>query len=56
MFYLVAAAALGGVFLYHAARLLREANSQAARGLFRYSILYLALLFLALVIDRWTIA
>lgn len=54
-FYVLAAAILGSVFLYHATRLVREANVQAARGLFRYSILYLALLFLALVIDRWHI-
>ena len=53
VFYLTAALVLGGVFLYHAARLLREANALAARRLFRYSILYLALLFAAMVIDRW---
>ncbi len=56
VFYMVAAASLGGLFLYHAARVLRDATNKAARGMFRYSILYLALLFLALVIDRWHIA
>lgn len=56
VFYFVAAASLGGVFLYHTIRLLREATQKAARNLFRYSILYLALLFLALVIDRWSVA
>ena len=53
VFYLVAAGVLGGLFLYHAVRLLREASALAARRLFRYSILYLALLFAALVVDRW---
>jgi heme O synthase-like polyprenyltransferase len=33
--------------------LLREATPRAARGMFRYSILYLALLFFALVVDQW---
>jgi len=55
-FYLLAAAILGSVFLYHAVRLVRLATTQAARGLFRYSILYLTLLFVAMVIDRWRIA
>lgn len=51
--YLTAALVLGGVFVYHAARLLQEASPLAARRLFRYSILYLALLFAAMVLDRW---
>ncbi|MSQ26557.1 MAG: protoheme IX farnesyltransferase [Dehalococcoidia bacterium] len=55
VFYLVAAGVLGGLFLYHAVRLLREASALAARRLFRYSILYLALLFAALVVDRWKV-
>ena len=53
VFYLTAAVLLGGLFIYHATRLLREATLSAARGLFRFSILYLALLFAALVVDRW---
>ncbi len=53
VFYVTAAALLGGVFVYHAVRLLREATQTAARRLFRYSILYLGLLFLALVVDQW---
>lgn len=50
--YLAAALALGGVFLYYAERLRREATAAAARRLFRYSIYYLALLFAAMVADR----
>jgi protoheme IX farnesyltransferase len=50
--YIVSAALLGLVFLYYAVRLWREASAMAARRLFRYSILYLALLFVAMVVDR----
>ena len=51
-FYLVAALLLGGLFIANAARLRKEATSAAARGLFTYSIVYLALLFAAMVVDR----
>jgi protoheme IX farnesyltransferase len=50
--YIVSAAALGGVFLYYAVRLKRDATAVAARRLFLYSMLYLALLFAAMVVDR----
>jgi heme o synthase len=50
--YLVSAVVLGGLFIYYAVRLLREASAPAARRLFRYSMLYLALLFGAMVVDR----
>jgi protoheme IX farnesyltransferase len=50
--YIVSAGLLGSVFIYYAVRLWREASAMAARRLFRYSILYLALLFVAMVVDR----
>ena len=50
--YAISAVALGAIFLYYAVRLWREATAMAARRLFRYSILYLALLFVAMVVDR----
>jgi protoheme IX farnesyltransferase len=50
--YVVSAAALGAIFIYYAVRLFREATAMAARRLFRFSILYLALLFVAMVVDR----
>jgi heme o synthase len=50
--YGVAALLLGGLFVWYAARLRREANSDAAWRLFRFSILYLQLLFAAMVADR----
>ncbi|HEY7832589.1 MAG TPA: heme o synthase [Ktedonobacterales bacterium] len=53
LFYLAAAVALGGGLLFLAVRLLRERTSlAAARTLFWYSNLYLALIFAAMVIDR----
>jgi protoheme IX farnesyltransferase len=50
--YLVLAVILGGIFLYDALLLLREQTQRAARRLYLYSLLYLALLFLAMVIDH----
>lgn len=51
--YLVTALVLDGVFLYHAVRLYRDRDDRWARRTFRYSIVYLALLFLALLLDRY---
>jgi protoheme IX farnesyltransferase len=50
--YLVAALGLGALFLWYARRLRREASAGAARTLYKYSLSYLALLFLAMVVDR----
>lgn len=51
--YLAAALALDAVFLYHALRLARYGTVATERALYRYSMLYLALLFTAIVIDRF---
>ncbi len=52
-FYFAAAAVLGGVFLLDAIRTWREqASTLQARKLFRYSLLYLALMCAVMVIDR----
>ncbi len=52
-FYAVAAALLGAPLLWYCIRLLREAGVTAtAWKLYRYSLLYLALLFVAMGIDR----
>jgi protoheme IX farnesyltransferase len=52
MIYLVAAVVLGVLFLWRALRLRADAsNGRAAIVLFRYSISYLTLLFLAVAID-----
>jgi protoheme IX farnesyltransferase len=49
--YLAAALLLGGIFIGHAVRLVRQASEQAAMRLFRYSITYLGLLFAAMAVD-----
>jgi protoheme IX farnesyltransferase len=49
--YLVAALLLGALFLRLAWRLQRETTTVRAGALFRYSLLYLALLFVALAVD-----
>ena len=53
LFYLVSALALGGGFLYWSLALLKGTNRRAPRETFRYSIVYLMLLFLALLIDHY---
>ena len=50
--YGVAAAALGAWFLLLAFRIWLEKTDRAARNLFRYSILYLFVLFLVLVVEK----
>jgi protoheme IX farnesyltransferase len=49
--YFAAAAVLGAGFLYYAARLRRDGTTRNAMALFRYSMLYLALLFAAIAVD-----
>jgi protoheme IX farnesyltransferase len=51
--YLAAALALGGVFLAYAARLYQSYSDRLAHATFRYSIVYLALLFAALLADHY---
>ncbi len=50
--YGVAATILGGKFLYHAIVVYRNPEENNCRKMFTFSILYLFLLFLALVFDR----
>ena len=60
-FYGLSALLLGGGFLWHARRVLRDRQDASGRSLtgdmparaaFRYSLLHLALIFAALAIDR----
>jgi protoheme IX farnesyltransferase len=53
LLYFFAALALGGTFLAYAIRLYRAYSDQLARATFRFSILYLAALFSALLIDHY---
>lgn len=52
LFYFGAAIVLGAAFLYLASRLWRHATRSAASQLFHFSILYLWLLCIALVLDK----
>ena len=52
LWYFVAAAILGGVFIFDAWKMLRGPTKPLARVLFKYSLLYLALMCLAMVADR----
>jgi protoheme IX farnesyltransferase len=56
LFYVASAVMLDAVFLYYAIRVFRHYSDQIARTTFRYSILYLMLLFTALLIDHWFVA
>ena len=51
--YLAAAVALGATFLGHALALYRRYSDALARRTFRFSILYLAALFSALLLDHY---
>ncbi len=53
LLYLVAALALGAVFLWYAVRLHGSEESELPMGMFRYSIWYLSLLFGALLVDHY---
>ena len=50
--YLASAIALGGIFLAYATRLYHRYSDRLAHATFRYSIVYLALLFAALLLDH----
>jgi heme o synthase len=51
--YLVAATVLGAIFIGYAWKLWRDYSDQLARRTFRFSILHLALLFAALLVDHY---
>ena len=51
LLYLASALTLGAVFIWLAERLRREITPRRATVLFHYSLLYLALLFVAMALD-----
>jgi protoheme IX farnesyltransferase len=53
LIYLVSAIILGAIFLWYAWRIYRHYNDLIARKAFTYSIIYLSLLFAALLIDHY---
>jgi protoheme IX farnesyltransferase len=54
--YLIAALLLNGLLAQRAVGLFRRPDAPHARSLFKYSMVYLALLFLALAVDTSMIA
>ena len=52
-FYLASALVLGGIFLAYAIALFRNYSDDLAKRTFRFSIIYLSLLFAALLIDHY---
>ena len=54
--YMVSVVALDAVFLYYAVRIYRNYSDRLAQTTFRYSILYLMLLFTALLLDHYLVA
>ena len=53
LIYLASATVLGAIFLWHAWQIYRHYTDQIARKTFAYSILYLSLLFAALLVDHY---
>jgi protoheme IX farnesyltransferase len=53
LIYLASAIVLGGIFLAYATRLYHRYSDRLAHATFRYSIVYLALLFAALLLDHY---
>ncbi len=51
MIYLASSVLLGALFIYYAWRLLRRPGIEGAKPLYLYSLLYLAVLFLAIIAD-----
>jgi len=49
--YLITATALGAIFIAYAIQLFRKTGSRAAAPIYKYSLLYLAVLFVAIMID-----
>jgi protoheme IX farnesyltransferase len=53
LIYIISAVALDAAFLWYAIRIHLDYSDRLARTTFRYSILYLTLLFTALLIDHY---
>jgi heme o synthase len=51
--YLASALALGGLFVWYAVRIYVAYSDRLAQQTFRYSIVYLSLLFAALLADHY---
>jgi protoheme IX farnesyltransferase len=49
--YLITAVTLGAFFIAYAVQLFKKAGPRAAAPIYKYSLLYLAVLFVAIMID-----
>ena len=52
IFYFVSASSLGLIFIFLAARLMQDKNNRGAIPFFLYSIIYLTILFVSMILDR----
>jgi protoheme IX farnesyltransferase len=52
LIYLVSALVLNGIFIWWSIKLYRKPTTRSAWGMFRFSIYYLALLFLSMAVDQ----
>ena len=52
IFYFVSASSLGLIFIFLAARLMQDKNNSGAIPFFLYSIIYLTILFVSMILDR----
>jgi protoheme IX farnesyltransferase len=53
LIYLVGAGILDAIFLYYAVKIYADYSDQLAKKTFRYSIFYLAALFVVLLVDHY---
>ncbi len=53
LIYLAGSTVLNAIFMYYAIEIYRNYSDQLAKSAFRYSILYLALLFVVLLVDHY---
>lgn len=52
VFYFISASSLGLIFIFLAARLMQDKNNSGAIPFFLYSIIYLTILFVSMILDR----
>ena len=52
IFYFISASSLGLIFIFLAARLMQDKNNSRAIPFFLYSIIYLTILFVSMILDR----
>ncbi|MCL5994972.1 MAG: heme o synthase, partial [Chloroflexi bacterium] len=55
LIYLISAVVLGGIFLWRAWQVRHEHSQVATLSLYKFSLLYLALLFVAMIVDRMVV-